>query len=75
MKLSDMKRARELLRANCAKVDVQAVEYLDWDAFEGVLEAVMAAEPTQDMIMRVFQTTIQKAQVQRVLHRPIGPTN
>ena len=76
MQISDLKDARDLLARNCAKVDPFAVEYLDYDAFEGVLEAVMASgEATQEMIMQVFSASIRKAQMLRARDRTVGPTN
>lgn len=75
MKPKDMKRARELLAANCAKVDPFAVEYIDWDAFEGVLEAVMMAGGDQEAILRVFTASIAKARMLRAKDRPMGATN
>lgn len=75
MKAGDMKRAKELLAANCAKVDPFAVEYIDWDAFEGVLEAVMMAGGDQEAILRVFTASINKARMLRAQDKPIGPTN
>jgi len=74
--LNDKKRARELLRANVAKVDMNAVEYIDWDAFEGVLEAVLASEsPTQDEILQVFKASLNKARAAYAADRGVGPTN
>lgn len=72
----DMKAAKEQLRRNVMEVDPEAVEYIDWDAFEGVLEAVLStSNPTNAMIHQVFKSSINKAQMLRVLNRPMGPTN
>lgn len=75
MKPGDMKRARELLAANCAKADPFAVEYIDWDAFEGVLEAVMQAGGDEQAILRVFAASIAKAKQLRLQDRGVKPTN
>ena len=77
MKLSDKKRSRELLRNFVAEQDPAAVEYIDWDAFEGVLDAVMASESGQDpdAIMQVFKSVRNKAVSAKFFDRPPGPTN
>lgn len=76
MDFEDMRAAREQLRANVMAIDPQAVEFIDYDAFEGVLEAVlMTPNPTNEMIHRVFTASIMKARTMRAIHRPLGPTH
>jgi len=74
---NDRRRARELLVANVARAEPNAVAYIDWDAFEGVLDAVMASEAAQDpeAIMQVFKSSVAKARGLYHADRPPGPTN
>lgn len=72
----DMKLAKAKLRANVMEVDPEAVDYIDWDAFEGVLEAVlMTANPTNVMIHQVFKSSISKARILRAMHKPNASPN
>jgi hypothetical protein len=76
MRIRDMKKARELLKRNVAKVDAEAVDYIDWDQFEATLEAMMNSDPTQEMILAVFGAHIQIACANRAKHAPrMKPTN
>lgn len=72
----DMKLARHRLRMNVREINPEAVAYIDWDAFEGVLEAVLATpNPTNEMIHRVFRASVAKAVQAYVRDNPRGPTN
>jgi hypothetical protein len=77
MNESDRQRARQLLREDVAKAQVNAVAYIDWDAFEGVLDAVMASEAGKDQsaILQVFKASRHKALSAYFADRGVGPTN
>ncbi len=77
MNTYDKRRAAELLRANIAKVEPNAVAYIDWDAFEGVLEAVMESEARgdQEAILQVFKASQRLALSNYYEDRGVGPTN
>lgn len=72
----DMKLARTKLRTNVAQIDPAMVDYIDWDAFEGVLEAVlMNPNATNSNIDQVFKSSIAKAQLAFLRDRGVKPTN
>lgn len=75
MKKFNMKRARQSLRQAILSVDPLAEEFIDWDAFEIALEAMMECDPTREMVLAVFGAAITKARQLRAVHSPIGATN
>lgn len=75
MKNFDMKRARQTLTRAVEGVDPYAVDYINWEAFEIELEAVMQAElegqHKKAATLAVFSKAVNMARTARAQDRTI----
>jgi len=57
----DMKRARANLRATIEGVQPAALDFVNWEEFEGDLVELMSGQPSREKIIALFSKTVTAA--------------